>query len=999
MAMTGDVAYILSKKLIEETMAGAGAIKGEKGDPGAEGFSPSITENANNTDDVYKLDIETKDGTFTTPNLKGQGGVVDGYTHYVKIKGKTGISYYATSIECSDLNSVLNTGTPCTGLYGGWTVDSVESSENDTSVLSGFSIFSDRKLTVTPDFVSVDAFYDTSMSISGNANADDYEILFEWNDIAKKPLVTYTTLAELNAIKGTSLSEVEGDMCSSIMNALDENEELILTREYIIYFGIDTAYRNSNSYSTDIDKIVFYKGPSKGSIIATLYDGTIATRSVNEGYLYDWVYSTSYRNVYKTYKKIPFRTDENIDYSQNLFDYLKVGERFEVTGDINSRWLGMETDGQVEKFEMTKYNNNYAFMIAIYSSGYAFTRRYYPNSIGGWEEIGNRVMTYFDANSDIAIANSVVTKKFKEVDGKLKYYNSVYNSLEELNNAKGSNIIFDETKNLASLIMHELEIKERFAMMDVESKYFKIPAELGERLLYVSIERTNTHDAVCVAYTDTGKIVSLGKDNYDYSTGTWKWKFEDITIDDTLDASSTNAIQNKAVAERFAEIEMEIEAISDSDITVFNNQSGATAKWYKVTNAPAQDGKSCTVKLYAQRITHTGHIEYISITRDSGERYNYTGSITLQEKTGSDALPNEANSSYMVIDANNEIWVKLAAYSYGLVELKTPNIAGSFEIDGSEGTPTTDYLFSMYSERGKTVAGADGKSAYQIWLDAGNTGTEADFLTSLKGNTGETGPQGIPGVQGIPGEKGEPGEPGATPTIKAAAGANINTVGTPSVTASTSGTTTTFTFNNLKGASGTNGTTPTIKAAAGSNINTVGTPSVTASTSGTTTTFTFNNLKGATGAAGTNGTTPTIKAAAGSNINTVGTPTVTASTSGTTTTFTFDNLKGATGATGAAGEPGYKRFPSTPGVTTTTGVICSLDAKKTVVLFCISNGGGSLAATSYVSGLAFNGSTWSSGTKSISIGGVYTIANTGTSSTTIKVDNNGGGGFLVFGPM
>lgn len=36
--------------------------------------------------------------------------------------------------------------------------------------------------------------------------------------------------------------------------------------------------------------------------------------------------------------------------------------------------------------------------------------------------------------------------------------------------------------------------------------------------------------------------------------------------------------------------------------------------------------------------------------------------------------------------------------------------------------------------------GTDGKSAYQLWLDAGNTGTEADFLNSLKGTNG----QGVP---------------------------------------------------------------------------------------------------------------------------------------------------------------------------------------------------------------------------------------------------------------
>jgi hypothetical protein len=43
------------------------------------------------------------------------------------------------------------------------------------------------------------------------------------------------------------------------------------------------------------------------------------------------------------------------------------------------------------------------------------------------------------------------------------------------------------------------------------------------------------------------------------------------------------------------------------------------------------------------------------------------------------------------------------------------------------------------------VIGADGKSAYEIWLDAGHSGTEADFLTSL---VGAQGPQGLPGTGG-----------------------------------------------------------------------------------------------------------------------------------------------------------------------------------------------------------------------------------------------------------
>ncbi|MBW3350624.1 GDSL-type esterase/lipase family protein [Limosilactobacillus reuteri] len=92
------------------------------------------------------------------------------------------------------------------------------------------------------------------------------------------------------------------------------------------------------------------------------------------------------------------------------------------------------------------------------------------------------------------------------------------------------------------------------------------------------------------------------------------------------------------------------------------------------------------------------------------------------------------------------------------------------------------------------LRGANGKSAYLLWLDAGNDGTEQDFLNSLKGMQGESGPagnngsdgmsayqialkngfsgtevewlhslrgkDGNPGVQGVPGESGKDGQRG-----------------------------------------------------------------------------------------------------------------------------------------------------------------------------------------------------------------------------------------------
>jgi hypothetical protein len=48
----------------------------------------------------------------------------------------------------------------------------------------------------------------------------------------------------------------------------------------------------------------------------------------------------------------------------------------------------------------------------------------------------------------------------------------------------------------------------------------------------------------------------------------------------------------------------------------------------------------------------------------------------------------------------------------------------------------------------KGDSGTPGESAYQIWLDQGNTGTETDFLASLKGTKGDTGATGPAGPAG-----------------------------------------------------------------------------------------------------------------------------------------------------------------------------------------------------------------------------------------------------------
>lgn len=104
------------------------------------------------------------------------------------------------------------------------------------------------------------------------------------------------------------------------------------------------------------------------------------------------------------------------------------------------------------------------------------------------------------------------------------------------------------------------------------------------------------------------------------------------------------------------------------------------------------------------------------------------------------------------------------------------------------------------------LSGKDGKSAYEIWLEQGNSGTEQDFLNSLKGEKGEKGDRGLKGEHGIQGEtgpKGEDGKDGTSVTITKVT--EINVDGGSNVVTFSDGKTLSV-KNGSKGSTGANGT-------------------------------------------------------------------------------------------------------------------------------------------------------------------------------------------------
>ena len=77
-----------------------------------------------------------------------------------------------------------------------------------------------------------------------------------------------------------------------------------------------------------------------------------------------------------------------------------------------------------------------------------------------------------------------------------------------------------------------------------------------------------------------------------------------------------------------------------------------------------------------------------------------------------------------------------------VVELDKTGSCTGFELISNE--VLTAVPFALYSP-GSGVQGIDGKSAYEIWLDLGNTGSEQDFIDSLIGDDGDPGDPGDDG--------------------------------------------------------------------------------------------------------------------------------------------------------------------------------------------------------------------------------------------------------------
>lgn len=125
----------------------------------------------------------------------------------------------------------------------------------------------------------------------------------------------------------------------------------------------------------------------------------------------------------------------------------------------------------------------------------------------------------------------------------------------------------------------------------------------------------------------------------------------------------------------------------------------------------------------------------------------FTISLSIQGKDGKNGIDGKDGTSVNILGSYNSLEELKQAHPTG-------NVGDAYLINGDM------YVWSVEENNWVDVGniqGAEGKSAYEVWLDAGYTGTEQDYLNSLKGATGDAGYTPIKGIDYFDGKNGQDG--------------------------------------------------------------------------------------------------------------------------------------------------------------------------------------------------------------------------------------------------
>lgn len=292
------------------TAIDAGEIPTIKGD---QGFSPTITENPDNTNEIYKLDVTNEDGTFTTPNLKGAGGGLDPNEYYDKTQTDTLIEPLDEAKHTHDnkdtvLDKLTTNDTGDTLLFNGNAIKgSVEI--DDTTTTATDKVWSAKKTN--------DTFDEVKQSVTDtNAKFDDYDTSTKVDDKITTALTDYAKTEDVdNKLADYDKSTVVDKKITDALADYDTSEVVDnKLKDYAKTTEVDTKladyYKKTETYSNaEVD--------DKFTDFETILTNAIKTWVDSEESLA--LKTTLYNNNTLTfYKKPNASVDDTADFTINL---------------------------------------------------------------------------------------------------------------------------------------------------------------------------------------------------------------------------------------------------------------------------------------------------------------------------------------------------------------------------------------------------------------------------------------------------------------------------------------------------------------------------------------------------------------------------------------------------------------------------------------------------------------------------------------------------------
>ena len=581
----------------------SGKIPTLKGDAG---FSPTITENADNTDKIYKLDITTADSTFTTPNLKGADGTGgEGASTWSKISDKPFESLSTDfSVENGELKVVGGTGEENTieSISVNGTPISVDENKNvDIAVPSIDGLTKDADLATVaksgsyedlsnkptiPDItgLATETYVDNKVAdYTKTADLADVATSGSYNDLADKP-----TIPSLDGYAKTSeipskVSELENDSnyLSSIPEEYVTETELsakgYLTEHQDISGKVDKVEGKSLISDTEIARLATvdnYDDTDIKAEIAKKADTTAIPSKVSE-----LTNDSNYQTAEQVNSTVTTEIAKVVADAPEDFDTLKE----------MSDWIaGHENDASA----MNSAISDNKTAITALQTGKA-DKSEIPTTVAQLTDSADYAKTS-DVNASIS---ALQTDKANTSDLTAHTGDSVIH-------------VTAENKTLWNTVSN------------------KVNKEDGKALL-ADTDKTNYDDAVTKAHTHENKEVLDGItsdkvtawDNKSDFSGSYNDLNDKPTIDAELSNTSENAIQNKVVTKEINKLY--------SDIS-FNDHDTATSG---TSFTDAEDGNMIVTdwtKNLLNPTLETTEQNGVTCTNNGDGTYTFNGTISDQ---------------------------------------------------------------------------------------------------------------------------------------------------------------------------------------------------------------------------------------------------------------------------------------------------------------------------------------------------------------------------------